>query len=113
MLQEFSGWLVSKQDPFDDGGGDDRLEMAGLVALPDLARPAVVKPMNEIVEIERRDLSASPAPEVALQSTERLAQVPLVGDSSPCPQQAPDRLRGVRHRSRVAETVFVAGPSPD
>ena len=68
MLQEFRGHFLSSQKTHRDGERNRWLKPVCCVGFPDFARRAVVKSMNEIVQIPRGNLTALPSIKLCVSS---------------------------------------------
>jgi hypothetical protein len=78
--QELFRQLFPSKNSGRDGGPDRRLKMIGRVPFPDLARPALMELINQVVEISCPDFAALPPVELRPKLEEGVSELAIVSD---------------------------------
>src|SRR5688572_33189958 len=90
VLHQHGRELLLGEHTLGDRGRDGRLEMIRRVPLPDVARDAVMKLVNEMIQLERVDFAPFQAIEVTPKVGQRTAQIAIVRNCRPLPDKALD-----------------------
>jgi hypothetical protein len=97
VLQQFVGNLILSKYPGCHRETQSRLEMRGAVLCPDIARRPLMKRVDRVIQVVRRQFLAFPTVESRAQPPECLTQLAVVSNGGVLSNEAPAVFRSSFH----------------